>query len=178
MTGPGPVSWPPAPTTTARLRLRAAEARDRAAFIELFSSPEVGAFIGGAQPRDTLERAVPEVPGRRPGLFVAALDGAMIGIVTLDRPAGEPAGRAELGYLFLPHAWGHGYAAEAREAALAWFAGACPGEPVALRTRTANDRALRLAVRLGFTEVRRYQEYGAEQWAGVRPPTAPPRAAR
>jgi hypothetical protein len=34
--------------------------------------------------------------------------------------------------LFLPQAWGCGYAAEACAAALDWFTGALPGEPVVL----------------------------------------------
>ncbi len=174
MTGLGPVAWPPAPTKTERLVLRESEARDRAAFIELFASPEVGTYIGGARPRDELERAVPEVPGRRPGLFVVDLDGAMIGMITLDRRDTErrrhvrpEAGEAELGYMFLPEAWGRGYAAEACAAALDWFADALPGEPVVLTTQTANKRSMRLAAKLGFTEVERFEEYGAEQWFGV-----------
>ncbi|WP_406207396.1 GNAT family N-acetyltransferase [Streptomyces sp. NBC_01017] len=174
MTELGPVAWPPAPIRTERLVLRASEARDRAAFIELFASPEVGTYTGGPRPRDDLERAVPEVPGRRPGLFVIDLDGAMIGMITLDRRDAERPGHvlaeaeeAELGYLFLPEAWGFGYAAEACSAALAWFAGALPGEPVVLCTRTANDRSMRLAAKLGFTEVERFEEYGAEAWFGV-----------
>ncbi|MCP2257664.1 Protein N-acetyltransferase, RimJ/RimL family [Streptoalloteichus tenebrarius] len=174
MTERGPVAWPPTPIRTERLVLRESEARDRAAFIALFASPEVGAHVGGARPRDELERVLPEVPGRRPGLFVIDLDGAMIGMVTLDRRAAErpghvrpEGGETELGYLFLPEAWGHGYAAEACAAALGWFAAAHPGEPVVLCTQAANDRALRLATKLGFTEVERFEEYGAEQWFGV-----------
>ncbi|MEU5576158.1 GNAT family N-acetyltransferase [Streptomyces huasconensis] len=177
MTGLGPVAWPPAPIRTERLVLRESEARDRAAFIELFASPEVGTYIGGARSREELERAVPEVPGRRSGFFVIDLDGAMIGMVTLDRrdaerpghvrPGAEKTDEAELGYLFLPEAWGQGYAAEACAAALGWFADVLPGEPVVLRTQTANDRARRVAEKLGFTEVQRYEEYGAEQWLGV-----------
>ena len=111
----GPVAWPPAPIRTERLVLRESEAWDRAAFIELFSSPEVGTYIGGPRPRDELERAVPEVPGRRSGFFVIDLDGAMIGMITFDRrdaerpgPVRPDAGEAELGYLFLPEAWGRG----------------------------------------------------------------------
>ncbi|MEU2685959.1 GNAT family N-acetyltransferase, partial [Streptomyces hygroscopicus] len=87
--------------------------------------------------REELERAVPEVPGRRPGLFVIDLDGAMIGTVSLDRRDAErpghvrpDAGEAELGYMFLPKAWGCGYAAEACAAALDWFADTLPSEPV------------------------------------------------
>ncbi|MEU1616548.1 GNAT family N-acetyltransferase [Streptomyces sp. NPDC005722] len=176
----GPVAWPPAPIRTERLVLRESTARDRAALIELFASPEVGAYIGGARPRDELEREVPEVPGRRPGFFVAELDGAAIGIVTLDRHAPERPGhvrpedgQAALGYMFLPHAWGQGYAAEACSAALRWFADTHPGAPVVLTTRTANARSMGLAAKLGFTEVERFEDYGAEQWLGVRSPVTP-----
>src|SRR5262245_52053239 len=170
----GPVAWPPDPIRTERLVLREPEARDRAAVIELFASPEVGTYIGGPRPRDELERAVPEVPRRRPGHFVVDLDGAMIGMVTLDRRDAErpghvlpDAGEAELGYLFLPEAWRCGHGAEACAAALDWFAGALPNEPVVLCTQTANDRSMRLAAKLGFTELERFEEYGAEQWFGV-----------
>jgi RimJ/RimL family protein N-acetyltransferase len=170
----GPVAWPPEPIRTERLVLREPEARDRAAVIELFTSPEVGTYIGGPRPREEFERALPEVPPRRPGLFVVDLDGAMIGIVTLDRRGAErlghvraEAGEAELGYMFLPQAWGCGYAAEACAAALGWFAGALPGEPVVLSSQSANVRSMRLAAKLGFTEVERFEEYGAQQWFGV-----------
>ncbi|MFD6493518.1 GNAT family N-acetyltransferase [Streptomyces sp. NPDC060188] len=177
MTGLGPVTWPPAPITTERLVLRESEARDRPRFIELFASPEVGTYIGGARPRDVLEREVSGVPGRRPGFFVIELDGAMIGVITLDRrDADRPghvrshAGVAELGYLFLPEVWGRGYGVEACTAALDWFTDTLPGESVVLTTQTANVGSLRLAAKLGFTEVERFEEYGAEQWFGVRSP--------
>jgi RimJ/RimL family protein N-acetyltransferase len=104
-----PVPWPPGPIRTERLVLRKPEAWDRTAVIELFSSPEVGTYLGGPQRRDELERSMPEVPQRRPGLSVVDLDGAMIGIVTLDRRDPErkghirpEGGEAELGYMFLP----------------------------------------------------------------------------
>lgn len=176
----GPVPWPPGPIRTERLLLREPEARDRAAVIELFSSPEVGTYIGGPRPRDELEREVPEVPRRHRGLCVVDLGGAMIGIVTLDRrDAQRPGhvrpdgGEADLGYMFLPEAWGRGYAAEACAAALGWFAGALPGEPVVLATQTANGHSMRLAAKLGFTEVERFEEYGAERWFGVWSPVRP-----
>ena len=174
MTELGPVVWPPAPIKTERLVLREPEARDRAALIELLASPEVHTYLGGPRPRDELERAVPEVPGRRRGLFVIDLDGAVIGTIELKRRDVErpghvrpDAGEAELGYLLLPEAWGRGYGAEACVAALGWFADALPGEPVVLCTQTANHRSMRLAAKLGFTEVQRFEEWGAEQWFGV-----------
>ncbi|WP_306206352.1 GNAT family N-acetyltransferase [Actinoplanes sp. RD1] len=234
----GPVAWPPAPIRTERLVLRQSEARDRATFLELSASPEVSAYLGGPQPRDELERTLPGVPGRRPGVFVVELAappcqggptpsgratstpsgrdaatlpgrdtatlpgrdtatasggdaatppgrdtdapggrGPAIGTVMLERRNLGPRdrvrperGEVDLGYLFLPEAWGHGYAAEACAAALAWFDGALPGEPVVLCTQTANLPSMRLAARLGFGEVQRFEAFGAEQWFGMRPP--------
>ncbi|MEY9849113.1 RimJ/RimL family protein N-acetyltransferase [Streptacidiphilus sp. BW17] len=174
MTDLGPVAWPPAPIKTERLVLRESEARDRATFVELLASPEVGTYLGGPRPHDELERTLPEVPESQPGLFVIELDGAMIGQVLLRRATGHApsaaAGKAELGYLLLPHAWGRGYAAEACAAALDWLDDELPGEPVVLFTQTANARSMRLAAKLGFAEVQRYEAWGAEQWMGMRSP--------
>jgi RimJ/RimL family protein N-acetyltransferase len=175
----GPVAWPPEPIRTERLVLREPEARDRAAFIELLASPEVGTYLGGPRPRDELERDMPGTPERPPGLFTVDLAGAAIGEVILRRAVVSPhrlpaaAGKAELGYLFLPEAWGFGYAAEACAAALGWLADELPGEPVVLFTQTANVRSMRLAARLGFTEVERFEAWGAEQWFGMRSPVTP-----
>ena len=157
--------------------LREPEARDRSAFIELLASPEVGTYLGGPRPRDELEREMPQTPERHPGLFTVDLDGAMIGQIILRGAPGHgppaAAGQAELGYLFLPEAWGFGYAAEACAAALGWLADELPGEPVVLFTQTANTRSMRLAAKLGFTEVERFEAYGADQWFGLRSPVTP-----
>ena len=169
----GRVAWPPEPIRTERLVLRESEARDRATFIELLASPEVGAYLGGPRPRDELEREMPEVPGQHPGHFVVDLDGAMIGQVQFKRATDLGADRAELGYLVLPRVWGFGYAAEACAAALGWLGDALPREPVVLKTQTANSRSMRLAAKLGFTEVERYQAWGAEQWFGMWSPVTP-----
>ncbi|MEV4720547.1 GNAT family N-acetyltransferase [Micromonospora noduli] len=91
--------------------LRETEARDRAAFIELLASPEVHTYLGGPRPSDVLEGELPEVPEQWPGRFVVDLDGMMIGQILLRRPARHrPAamGKVDLGYLFLPRAWGLG----------------------------------------------------------------------
>ncbi|KOG88797.1 GNAT family N-acetyltransferase [Streptomyces varsoviensis] len=174
----GSVAWPPEPIKTARLVLRGPEARDRAAFVELLASPEAHVYLGGARPRDELERELPAVPERWPGSFVVELDGAMIGQILLRRATEHrrPAavGKVDLGYLFLPRAWGLGYAAEACAAALDWLDGVLPGEPVVLTTQSANVSSMRLAAKLGFTEVERFQAWDAEQWLGLRPPPTPP----
>ncbi|SDS63772.1 GNAT family N-acetyltransferase [Actinoplanes derwentensis] len=171
MENPGTGGWLPAPIRTERLVLRESEARDRPAFLEMNTSPQVNAYLGGPQSPDEAER-LPETPGRRPGVFVVDLGGRMIGTVLLERRIMGPAGRdrpeeVDLGYLFLPEFWGAGYAAEGCSAALDWFAGAFPGERVVLYTQSANEPSMRLAAKLGFTEERRFQKWGAEQWMGV-----------
>ncbi|MDG4826414.1 GNAT family N-acetyltransferase [Asanoa sp. WMMD1127] len=170
----GPVPWPPAPIRTKRLLLRAAEARDRPAFVDLYASPEVHTYLGGPRTRADLEREMPAVPASWPGSFVVDLDGTMIGQILLRRATDHrsPAarGKADLGYLLLPRAWGSGYATEACAAALDWFDAVLPGEPVVLTTQSANAASMRLAAKLGFTEVERFHAWDAEQWLGRRPP--------
>ncbi|MFE0519126.1 GNAT family N-acetyltransferase [Streptomyces sp. NPDC058954] len=159
---------------TKRLVLREPEARDRAAFIELLASPEVHTYLGGPRPREVLERELPGVPEPWPGSFAVDLDGEMIGQILLrrarehSRPAA--AGRVDLGYMILPRAWVLGYAAEACAAALDWFDGVLPGEAAVLHTQTANIGSMRLAAKLGFTEVERFRAWDAEQWLGLRAP--------
>lgn len=59
------VTWPPPPISTERLILRAAEARDREAMLDLFSAERVNRFVGGAEPREHLDELIPALPGRR-----------------------------------------------------------------------------------------------------------------
>ena len=137
--------------------------------------PPSPTYLGGPQPRDELERAMPAAPSQQPGRFIVDLGGAMFGQITLYKRTGhlcQAAGKAELGYLFLPEAWGCGYAAEACAAALDWFADALSGEPVVLATQTANVCSMRLAAKLSFIEVERFEAYGTEQWFSVGSPVA------
>src|SRR4051794_13307667 len=105
----GGVTWPPGPIATDRLLLRPPEAHDRAAFVELYTSPDVGRYTGGARSRESVERALPAAPRGRPGHFVIDLEGSMVGTVQLERRDDDyevrpAAGQVDLGYLLLPEA--------------------------------------------------------------------------
>lgn len=117
--------------------------------------------------------AWPPVPADRPGQFVAEHDGRFVGWIGIGRRDTSrpgrvgPGGDLELSYVTPVSAWGHGYAAEACTAVLAW-SDEHLGEPVVLCTQTANAASVALAERLGFTLVETFEEFGAEQWFGVR----------
>ena len=166
--------WPPAPIHTARLVLRSPEARDREDFLDLGCDDEVNRHLGGGRDRAELDAELPEVPADRPAQFVMAHEGLFVGWMGLsrrepERPGGStlPGPFLELSYVMPLSAWGRGYAAEAGAAVLAWAA-AHFSEPVVVCTQATNTRSLALAARLGFTELERFEEFGAEQWFGVR----------
>ncbi len=116
----------------------------------------------------------PPTPIRTERLVLRESEARTIDRREAGRAGSVPAGVLELGYLFLPQAWGHGYAGEACAAALDWCAGALPSERVVVCTQTANEPSLRLAAKLGFTEVERLEEFGAEQWLGEWSPAGDP----
>ncbi|WP_436762765.1 GNAT family N-acetyltransferase [Streptosporangium sp. V21-05] len=159
-----------------RLLLRSAlRDADRAGFIELYTDPEVQAYIGGPQPRSDVERhfdAAIASPTSRPGNYVIAdnTTNRFVGTLMLaPRPDDGPGhvtgdgGELELGYALRRGAWGAGFAFEAASAALRAAAAELPDQPVVLVTQTANERSLRLAARLGFRPSGTFEEYGAEQ---------------
>ncbi|WP_406023234.1 GNAT family N-acetyltransferase [Nocardioides sp. NBC_00850] len=175
----GDVPWPPDPIVTERLILRQTKPEDRQALAELLSNETVQAYLGGPQhTREELEQLIPEDPNTRPGIFAVEHGGEFIGRITIQRRdrawahhVREEGDEVELGYEFLPTSWGAGIATEATRteatrAALGWIEKTLPGEPIVLTTQVANERSLRLARRLGFVEVERFEAYGAEQWFG------------
>ena len=123
--------------------------------------------------KDALEQDMPAVPGMAPGTFVIEHQGAFIGIVRLDRRDSTVPGHIrpegnelEVSYLLLPQFWGRGYASEAVRAVLDWAGESLPDRDVVICTQVANERSLRLAKRLGFTEAARFDLHGAAQWLG------------
>ncbi|MBB5890491.1 GNAT family N-acetyltransferase [Kutzneria kofuensis] len=159
-----------------RVVLRESRESDRDRLIELRTDPEVGAHIGGPNPREAVERRIDEIGMAgltdAPGVFVIAdrATDAFIGTVQLtavdaDQPGhlADNTEELELGYLLHRDAWGAGLAFEAATAVLRAAAAELPDQPVILRTQTANTRSQRLAARLGFQPVRTFEWFDAEQ---------------
>jgi RimJ/RimL family protein N-acetyltransferase len=98
----------------------------------------------------------------------------LVGTLEIKRPTGDlpvhvadDGEELELGYLLLRDAWGAGLAFEAATAALRAAAAELPDQPVIIVTRSANERSLRLAARLGFRVVSTFEQFGAEQTWGM-----------
>jgi hypothetical protein len=53
--------------------------------MDLFSSPKVRTYLGGARGRAELEEEVPQVPGSHPGIFLVEVAGELAGTVVLER---------------------------------------------------------------------------------------------
>lgn len=168
--------WPPDPIVTERLVLRSTRASDRDGYLELLWSPASRQYLGGpVGSREDLDRAAPDVPGARPGVFAIDLGGRFIGMIQLDRrDTDQPGhihpegGELEVSYSLRQPFWGAGYAQEAVEGVMKWAASALPDDDVLLLTQLQNDRSLRLARRLGFDEIARFTHFGADQWLGHR----------
>ena len=171
------VLWPVTPFASERLVVRPVAAGDRSGCVELLCSPEVRRFLGGPLERSHVEAELPEPMIAQPGHFAAEENRRFLGTVSLSRrPQTRPGhlsadGRElEVSYTFMPEAWGCGYASEAVAAVLEWSARVLPGEPVVLCTQAANAASVRLAERLGFVWCQQFEEFGAQQWFGVRAP--------
>ena len=169
------VAWPVPPIRTTRLVVRPTAEGDRPGRVDLLCSPEVRHFLGGPLDRASVEQNWPEALPDPPGAFAVERRDEFIGTVMVDRrPLSRPGHlgndrtEVEISYTFLPHAWGQGYAGEAVEAVLQWIDDVLPGESVVVCTQVVNHASVRLAERLGFEEVSRFEEFGADQWFGVR----------
>jgi len=165
---------------TDRVLLRKARDADRERLIELQTDPEVWAYLGGPRPREAVEQRLDEIGlanvTASPGVFVIAdrATDELLGTLVLKRRAADLPGHVtddgeelELGYVMRRDAWGAGLAFEAATAALRAAADELPDQPVIIVTQTANERSLRLAVRLGFQPVSTFEQYDAEQTLGL-----------
>ncbi|WP_327141084.1 GNAT family N-acetyltransferase [Nocardia sp. NBC_01327] len=160
-----------------RVLLRKAQNTDRDRLIELRTDPQVGAYIGGPLPRQRVEQYLDEIGGAAnatatPGTFIIADKATddLLGTFELKRRPADWPGHVtdtgeelELGYLMRPDAWGAGLACEAATAVLCVAAEELQDQPVLISTQTANERSLRLAIRLGFQPVGTFEWFDAEQ---------------
>ncbi|MDQ2709242.1 MAG: GNAT family N-acetyltransferase [Actinomycetota bacterium] len=166
--------------TSDRLLLRKAHDTDREGLIELFTDHEVRTYLGGPRPRSDVKQYLDTLGAAnttsKPGSYVIAdnTTNRLIGTLMLDRRSADRPGHIteegeelELSYVLRRSAWGVGLAFEAATVALRAAAAELPDQPVLVVTQTANQRSLKLAIRLGFHHVNTFEEFGAEQALGT-----------
>ena len=143
---------------TARLLLRGWRPEDRAPFADLNADPRVAEILGRMRDRDAsdelLDRLEEHWATHGFGLWAVEReeDGAFLGFTGLSSPPFEvsftPA--VEVGWRFAHHAWGHGYATEAAEAALEFGFERLGLAEIVSFTTVANARSRRVMERLGM----------------------------
>ena len=160
--------------TTARLRPRALEPRDRALFHELYGDAETMLHIGrpasraenAASFRATLQAL--HQP-RRPQFLaiVRKRDGAAIGICSIRRVSMRERS-AEIGIMVVRKARGYGYAFEAVRALTNAALQVLPIDTIWAQYRSANAAVARLFDILGFSAAEGWRPGGAKRGRCVR----------
>ena len=143
---------------TSRLLLRGWRPEDREPFAALNADPRVTEFLGRmgdrAESDELLDRAEEHWTARGFGLWAVERleDGAFLGFTGLSSPSFEAAftPAVEVGWRLAHAAWGHGYATEAAEEALAFGFERLGLEEIVSFTTVANERSRRVMERLGM----------------------------
>ena len=148
---------------TARLRLRAFREDDLAPWSATMGDPEVVRHLGGTPfgREDTWRRLLCAIglwPVYGYGYWAVERkqEGDLIGQVGFSdfkrdmQPSIE--GLPEMGWIFSPHAHGHGYATEAVTAGLAWADERLKAPLIPAIIDPANAASIRVAERCGFAE--------------------------
>lgn len=143
--------------TSARLRLRAPEARDIETYAAFFADAEASAFYGGPLRRDQAFRALGWHLGhwllKGTGMFMVEHEGKTLGGCGIVHPDGWPS--HELTWWLLPEGRGKGIAEEASRLVLDWAGRALGMTGVETHFNDNNTAARRLTERLGGSKIRR-----------------------
>jgi ribosomal-protein-alanine N-acetyltransferase len=141
--------------TTARLRLRGFRDADRAAFAVMNADPAVMEHFPGTLDRAASDAMLDRIRDRWAadghGLWAVERleDGAFLGFTGIARLAYLE--QPEVGWRFVPSAWGQGYATEAAEAAVAFGFGELGIPEIVSVTTVGNQRSMAVMRRLGMT---------------------------
>ena len=136
---------------TERLRLRRARAADLAAFHAMLSHPLAMRYWSSPahrelqQTREWLASMI-AAPPELSDDYVVEFEGLVIGKAGCWR-------LPEVGYIFHPAAWGHGFATEALRAVIAHVFATRTAPELTADVDPRNEASLRLLARLGFVEI-------------------------
>jgi len=150
---------PPRDTLTRRLVLRQWREEDRTPFAGLNADPLVMEHLPALLTRDQsdalVDRCIERINRYGHGLWAVEVRASseFIGYVGLAVPTWEAAFTpcTEIGWRLAKSAWGHGYATEAANAALAKAFGAIGLDDVVSFTTTGNVRSQHVMRRIGMT---------------------------
>lgn len=150
---------------SSRLLLTPLQTEDLASFEALHTDERVRRYLGGSlTPENVCIRFQDYLASPNSDRVWAVrlkADNRFIG--TVDLQAHHDGVDTEISYLFLPTAWGNGYAGEAVQAVLAYAMGELGLSRVIAETQAANSASCRLLERSGLTQERTLTRFGAEQ---------------
>ena len=140
---------------TDRLRMRQWRDGDLGVYASMCEDPEIMKYLGDGRVLNRMEawRSMAMLLGhwqlRGFGMWVVTLreDDRMIGRAGFFQPEGWPG--FEIGWTFARSAWGHGYATEAAQRALAYAVDVLGKDEVISVIHPDNARSIRVAERLG-----------------------------
>lgn len=151
------------PPPTARLALREWREEDLSTFSAMNADPRVMEFFPATLTSEESAALFMRIRNEftTEGFGVYALerlaDGELLGLTGLHRVtfSGPLLGRVEIGWRLRHEAWGHGYAAEAARACLA-FAGKLGIDEIVSFTTVGNLRSQRVMQKIGMERVREF----------------------
>ena len=151
---------------TERLQLRGLRIADLDAYARMYADPEVMRFLEQGAPLDrgaafrsmALHLGHWQLRGFGQWALEERATGHFVGRAGLWQPEGWPG--LEVGWVLDRAAWGHGYATEAGQAAVAYAFEVLHAEEIISLIRPENSGSIRVAERLGETYLRDVELFG------------------